>query len=294
MASGMHDLISRPTSGYRLLDSGAGAKLEELGGVLVQRPCAQAIWPRQRSEASWQAARSICERTPDGGGRWRHHGASPGGLFEWRHGSARIALQLRCTEFGHCGVFFEQLPMWTLIVEELARAPAGSGFANLFGYTGAASVAAAACGARVFHVDSARGVLDWGRANAQASGLAADRIKWIHDDARSFLALSRKRGFRYHCVLADPPAWGHGKDSTTWQFEDHVAELIAHLGDVLEPGGLLLFTTHTPGVQRATLENLLSAAGLKLEGAGELGIAHAEDARILPAGLWSAARRPAP
>ncbi|MDA3962856.1 MAG: class I SAM-dependent methyltransferase [Planctomycetota bacterium] len=277
------DLIANAIPGYELLDSGSGRKLERIAGRTVIRPCSQAVWAAAYPD-QWADAASECRRKSTGGGTWIHH--EPLGPMEisWRgeHGSA-VRFGLRLTEFGHCGVFFEQEPLWRHFQSVLGS---GQRFANLFGYTGSASLAVAAAGTDVFHVDSARGVVDWGQANQNLSGLDGASLKWIVDDVRSFLRLSRKRGWSYDVVFADPPSFGHGKKKNeTWNWESDIAEMVADCAAVVAPGGELVLSCHTPGAQREALVNLLRSYGQVT--AGELGVAHANDDRILPAGIYA-------
>ncbi len=291
-----HDLLTPPLPGYRLLDSGAGRKLEDLGGILVIRPCPQAVWQPRLEAKAWDAAEACCHRTETGGGYWEFRHGDPGERpWQWRDpdGQAAFSAKLRLTAFGHCGAFFEQEPIWRHLVAHLARKTRPR-FANLFGYTGCASLAAAAAGAEVFHVDSAKGVLDWGRDNARRSGLDQAPIHWIQDDVRSFLRLAAKRDFRYDAILVDPPSWGHAshgrRKTAAWRFEDGVAELLAACRAALvDDDPLLIFTSHVPGVQQASARNLLQVPGWSCT-SGELGIAHADDPRILPAGIYAKLR----
>jgi 23S rRNA (cytosine1962-C5)-methyltransferase len=274
---------------YLLLDSGSGDKLERIAGHWVQRPCPQAIWPRRLDERAWSRAQSVCERTPDGGGRWRHDRGEHRDLaLSW--GDPALAFQIQFTSFGHCGVFFEQAPVWQLLQDRLRNRhtdePAKA--INLFGYTGAASLAMAAAGAEVFHFDSAKGVLNWGKQNARLQSGLPGQIRWIHEDVRSFLALSAKRDFTYDVILADPPSWGHGvQKKDVWTFDAEIFALARSCAERLRPGGTLVLTCHTHGVQHQALANVLSACGLSVETTGDLGVAHSEDQRILPAGLIS-------
>jgi 23S rRNA (cytosine1962-C5)-methyltransferase len=286
------DLIVDSGTHYELLDSGEGEKLERIAGHLVRRPSPQAIWPKAQAK-SWKQAGSVCHRTKDGGGRWEHAQGEPQDLwYQWQAAGLErsIALQVRFTAFGHCGVFVEHTAVWQRLADHL-RACGGGRLLNLFGYTGGASVVAAAVGAEVFHVDSAKGVLDWGKQNLQRNPDLPGRISWIHDDARTSLAFSQKRGFTYDAILLDPPSWGHGVDrNAVWDFGTDSAALIAAVAAVCAPGALVIFTSHTPGVQQAALVNLLAASGLRVAESGELGLRHLDDARILPAGIYAEAR----
>jgi 23S rRNA (cytosine1962-C5)-methyltransferase len=295
----MTDLIASRIPGYELIDSGSLRKLEQIAGVVVDRPSPQALWLPQSSKQDWQLATSVCVRTEDGGGFWQHQKQPPAdAAIRWQcEGmSQAVSLAIRFTSFGHCGVFFEQEPIWRSLAHFCAGLSAQGikpKAVNLFGYTGAASLTMAACGAEVFHIDSARGALQWGKDNVQASALADSAIRWIHDDARAFLRHSRKKDFRYHVILADPPSWGHGTGKEVWRFEQDLAALVEDCLAVLDPevGGLVL-TSHTPGVQHGALRTLLNSSGdFALVQSGDLGIGHRLGARVLPAGVYASASR---
>ncbi|HYE06932.1 MAG TPA: class I SAM-dependent methyltransferase [Planctomycetota bacterium] len=290
------DLIAGPIPGYELLDSGEARKLERIAGALVIRPSPAALWRPRLDARAWSEAPSECIRNADGSGQWQHRRGDPGELrFAWQGpggGARALTLLVRFTAFGHCGLFFEQEPVWRMLAERIAALRAAGKPAkglNLFGYTGAASLAMAAAGGEVYHVDSARGVLTWGKESAAASGV--DGVKWVQEDARAFLALSRRKGFRYDCILADPPSWGHGADKQVWKIEEHLQGLVDDCVAVLADGGLLVLCAHSPGVQHAALANALGAAGLPAREGGDLGVRHRDDPRVLPAGCWAAADR---
>jgi 23S rRNA (cytosine1962-C5)-methyltransferase len=289
----MPDLITRPIPGYELLDSGSGRKLERIAGILVDRPSPPAIWRRRLGADRWAAATSRVERTKDGGGFWQHRGREPAGLtLDWTPAAERrLRFALRLTAFGHCGLFFEQEPVWRLMHGAVSRLGRPAKGLNLFGYTGAASLAMAAGGAEVFHVDSAKGVLTWGKESEAASTLGAGRMRWVHEDALAFLAHSQKRGFRYDAILADPPSWGHGAGKEVWQFDEHIQALADACASVLSDDGVLLLSAHTPGVQHQALANVLGAGGLSSVISGEFAQTHQTDARLLPAGVWALGMR---
>jgi len=283
------NLIAKNISNYELLDSGFGSKLERIAGLLVERPCPQAIWAPSLPPSEWKKAESICIRQKDGGGHWKHVKADPGEkTLEWNN----LKFILRLTSFGHCGVFFEQEPIWTFLYENLKNKKDAK-FLNLFGYTGAASLSAAQAGASVFHVDSAKGVLTWGAQNAALSKLPENSIRWIQEDARAFVKHSLKKGFTYNAILADPPSWGHGKDKKdVWEFEKDLYEFATDCAKLLTPDGILILSCHTHGVQQQALYNLVeqSSNWKKIE-SGEFGILHKNDNRILPAGIVVIAQR---
>jgi 23S rRNA (cytosine1962-C5)-methyltransferase len=278
---------------YELLDSGEGMKLEIIAGVHVQRPSPQAIWKKRLSPDEWMKATSVCSRTKDGGGQWQHHKPLPKEMwckFEAQSGSVKSRLKL--TTFGHCGIFFEQVPVWLWLEKQvielktkLGRAPK---VANLFGYTGAASLVMAKAGAEVWHVDSSKGALEWGQENAKASQV--ENIRWMQEDAQKFLINQYNKGLRLDGMLADPPSWGHGAKKEVWEFEKHMASFLDKSHAILNKKNAFMFlSSHTHGVQQEALKNVLAQDGRWRDlSCGDLGVAHKNDARILPAGLFAA------
>lgn len=293
----MKHLISKPKQDYQLLDSGFGKKLEMIGGIRVERPSPQAIWAPRLSENEWKKATSICVRQKDGGGHWKHLKEEPTGLFyHWKNPEDKnLRFKLKFTSFGHCGIFFEQEPVWQLLSEEAIRVrkeiKRPLKFLNLFAYTGGASMALASLGAEVFHVDSAKGVLNWGRDNQRQSDLASEHIHFVQQDIREFLKHSIRKGFKYDAILADPPSWGHGANKEVWEFEDNIQEFVNDCYRVLNREKSFFFlSSHTHGVQHEALRNLMSVyPGKKNVEVGEISVAHhpEKDDRLLPAGIFS-------
>ncbi len=281
---------------YQLLDSGLGRKLEVISGIRVNRASPQAIWRPSLKEAEWNLATSNVIRTKDGGGKWEHKkDPSPALAFPFEVDSRAFSFRLKFTSFGHCGVFFEQIPVWewlfrevTLLKEKLGRAPK---IVNLFGYTGCASIVMAAAGAEVYHVDSSKGVLDWGKESQALSKVPDASIRWVQGDAQEFIRHSFKKTFVYDGILADPPSWGHGVKKEVWDFEKHIHLLIEGLLSVLHRDNSFLFlTSHTHGVQAEALRNLISDKRWRSIESGELGVKHHHDERVLPAGIYAAAK----
>jgi len=285
----MPDLLAAPFPGYALLDSGDGRKLEEIAGIIVDRASPAPIWRPRLDAAQWQRAVGRVERRSDGGGNWQWQSGDPGEVvLPYTIGSRTLRLHLRFTSFGHCGIFPEQEPVWRLLHAAVAARGPCKGL-NLFGYTGAASLAMAAAGAEVFHVDSAKGVLSWGRSSADASELGSGSVRWIHEDCLAFLDHSARKGFRYDVICADPPAWGHGRTKDqTWQIDQDAQRLTDRLAAVLAPNGVLIMSAHAPGIQAAAVVNLLGAAGLQVGGSGDLLQGHRDDSRLFPAGVFAA------
>lgn len=295
----MKNLTSEQIPGVSLLDSGHGKKLEVIAGITVERPSPQAIWAPRLDESEWKKATSICVRKSDGGGTWKHRfDKEPSNLvIKWNSPEEKeLQFKLKFTSFGHCGVFFEQVAVWNTLMEETIRLQTLLGrplkFLNLFGYTGCASLAVLSTGAEVFHVDSSKGVLTWGRENVDLSGLDAKKIKFVQEDVKAFVKHSLRKGFKYDGILADPPSWGHGANKEVWEFDQMIYELVDDCFNILTRENSFFFlSSHTHGVQSEALRNLMNDhKSKKIITAGELGVRHTNDSRILPAGIYSFAK----
>jgi 23S rRNA (cytosine1962-C5)-methyltransferase len=124
----------------------------------------------------------------------------------------------------------------------------GATVLNLFAYTGVATLVAAAADASVVHVDGSRPTVVWARRNAELSGLAERPIRWIVDDAATFVARELRRGRRYDGVVLDPPSYGHGAGGRSWRLEEDLAPLLDQIAELVGgPRGFVLLTAHTPG-----------------------------------------------
>jgi len=241
---------------YQLIDFGQGRKLERFGEYLVDRPCPAAERQRRASAPLWTAVAGRYETQSDGRDGWTAPLRLPP-TWTIRHGT--FAFELRPTPFGHLGVFPEQAENWDWIAGRLRSQPAACKALNLFAYTGGATLAAAAAGAHVVHVDAARNVVAWARRNAALSGLGDAPIRWISEDARLFVRRELRRGARYDAVILDPPSYGHGPKGQAWKIEHHLEPLLADCRELLRGGlGLVLLTCHTPGFALDDLRQLLA------------------------------------
>jgi 23S rRNA (cytosine1962-C5)-methyltransferase len=236
-----------PVDDYELLDVGGGARLERFGSRLVVRPHPAATGER-RTPAAWSAASltyvSVRGWTgPDTGDRWQ---IAIDGLI----------VELRQTETGQVGLFPEQQDSWTWLRSRVAQDVA---VLNLFAYSGLATLAAAAEGASVVHVDASRPTVAWARRNAELSGLAGRPIRWIVDDAKAFVARELRRGRRYDGVVLDPPSYGHGPRGRGWRLEDDLAPLLHQVAELVDaPNGFVLLTAHTSGFGPEQLADMLA------------------------------------
>ena len=242
---------------------GRGRRLERFGGVLVDRPLAHASGTRRQPDA-WASAGAIFGSGSDRP-EWRFPRPVP---EPWRVtldvGTATLSLEVRPAPSGQVGVFLEQLDQWRWLA---AAAPSGGTVLSLFGHSGAASLALAAGGAEVVHVDASRQAIALARRNAEASGLAHLPVRWVCEDAVTFVARQARRGARFAGAVLDPPSWGHGPRGQAFAIDRDLAALVADVARLLEPpGGPVLVSCHSPGWRHdrleATLEQSLEAAGL--------------------------------
>ncbi|MDE2107511.1 MAG: class I SAM-dependent methyltransferase, partial [Patescibacteria group bacterium] len=161
---------------------------------------------------------------------------------------------------------------------------------NLFGYTGAATVVAAAAGASVCHVDAAEGMVKWCRENIALSGLGGASVRYIVDDCLKFVRRELKRGRRYDAIIMDPPTYGRGGGGELWKLEDNLWELLAECRKALSDRPLFfLINAYTarlsPSVVINLLDGLLNEAGGRIHG-GEVGLPVQRDGKILPCGIY--------
>ena len=288
---------------YQLLDFGGGRKLERFGGILTDRPSPPALgttpgmphrWreadiyfrtdEKEKNAASLGIRGSWLARTPQGTAFLE----SGGTVF---HSEPDFTLELKGSPFGHLGIFPEQSPNWDRLYRLCQRAQQllfrPIRVLNLFAYTGGSTLACAAAGAEVTHVDAARNIVAQGRRNAELSGLQDVPIHWIADDAVKYVKREEKRKKEYEGVILDPPAYGHGARGEVWRLVRDLPRLLSALSAILSPKyHFILLTCHSPGFDAPRLKTLLSG-GLpgKIE-SGTMSITAATGAK-LPAGHFA-------
>lgn len=242
---------------YELIDSGDFEKLERFGKYITRRPEPQAIWRKSLTEEEWRKMATASFRREAGGGEERGKWSlAPRQPEQWRIsqkiGDRRITLRLGLTSFKHVGVFPEQAENWNFIFESvrehIAKGPKGAQpkVLNMFAYTGGASLAAAAAGAEVTHVDSVKQCISWARENMEESGLGG--IRWVVEDALKFARREVKRGHRYNGIILDPPAYGRGPEGEKWVLEQNIVEMLSLCGELLEEGGFLVLNLYSMGL----------------------------------------------
>jgi 23S rRNA (cytosine1962-C5)-methyltransferase len=250
-------LLTRSWSDYGLLDSGDGRKLERYGPLRVVRPEPQCFWRPALSPEVWAQAHAVFEPAPeDDAGRWRFSDTTG---EPWPMRWENVSFWGRFSNFRHLAVFPEHASNWAWIAERVAAAHVGGTVMNLFGYTGVASLAAAAAGARVTHVDASKKSVAWGKANAELSGLQQAPIRWICEDARKWVQREVRRGARYNGVILDPPKFGRGPDGEVWRLHEHLPALIADCAALIADGpGFLLVNAYAERITGLALAHLLA------------------------------------
>lgn len=240
---------------YELLDSGHRKKLERFGNSRVIREETKAWWQPELPQQEWQKA--IASHRGEDPGKWEFHRTVP---QEWRLHFEQLTLEARFTATSkHVGVFPEQTAHWRWIADQIRRVGRPEiRVLNLFAYTGVATLIAAAHGAAVTHVDSAKGVVAWGRHNQQLSGLDGRPIRWIVDDAAKFVQREVRRQRQYDAILLDPPSFGRGPKRELWKIEQHLTELLTDCRQLLSPEPLfVLLTMYSLDQSSLLIANLL-------------------------------------
>ncbi len=237
---------------YELLDTGDGAKLERFGTFKLVRPEVQAMWQRALPAADWQNVHGIFRPTgEESGGHWEMKKQMPARWqmsYAFRAASGvpsipPLRFWAMTTPGRHLGVFPEASAHWDFIVEHTGRAHRPTKVLNLFGYTGLASLAAAAAGAEVTHVDASKKSISWARENQELSGLSERPIRWIVDDALKYVKREGRRGARYDGILIDPPKFGRGPKGEVWEVYKSLPELMQACAELLSQQPLLVILT---------------------------------------------------
>ncbi len=252
-------------SDYALLDSGHGRKLERYGGYRIVRPEEQALWSPRLPAAEWDSADAIFVGIgeDEADGRWRYR-KPVGETWPMQYGDIRFLG--RFTSFRHVGVFPEQAPHWEWMKGLIAGAGRPTKVLNLFGYTGLASLVAAAAGAEVTHIDASRKAIGWARENQAASGMDKLPIRWICEDAVKFVERETRRGNRYDGIILDPPKFGRGPKGEVWDLFPSLPGMMRACRGLLSSDALFLILTAYS--IRASFLSMHELAAECLEGMG--------------------------
>ena len=275
---------------YRVIATGDGYKLEDWKGVLLLRPDPQVIWPSGRELDGFPGLNAKYVRSETGGGRWNVLKKMP---EEWTVSYRDLKFLVRPMGFKHTGLFPEQAVNWDKMRALIEGAGREISVLNLFAYTGGATVACAAAGASVCHVDAARNMVERAGENMRLSGLEDRPVRYIVDDCKKFVRREIRRGRKYDAVVMDPPSYGRGPNGEMWKLENELFPLVTLCAEVLSDQPVFfLINSYTTGLQPQVLKNILALALKGRDGraeAYEVGLP-TEEGIVLPcgcSGLWT-------
>ena len=276
---------------YELLDCGGGEKLERWGDQILVRPDPQAIWESDRKNRGWRTANARYSRSSTGGGHWDKNKLPE----SWPIAYKNLRFQVKPMNFKHTGLFPEQAANWDFAMDQIRRAGRPIRVLNLFAYTGGATVACAAAGASVCHVDAAKGMVAWAKENAKASGLSEAPIRWIVDDCAKFVEREIRRGKTYDAIIMDPPSYGRGPGGEVWKLEEQLFSLVELCRSILSPDAkFFLLNSYTTGLSPSVMEYLLGVLLQKPMGgrvaSDEIGLPVTSTGQVLPCGstaIWT-------
>jgi len=270
---------------YEVIETGGGDKLERWNNFVLLRPDPQVIWQTDITKKGM--AHGVYKRSSSGGGHWDFKRQLP---ESWNISYRNLKFIVRPTGFKHTGLFPEQAANWDFIDRMISSSGRDIKVLNLFAYTGGATVAAAAAGASVCHVDASKGMVAWAKDNAKASGLSDKPIRYIVDDVLKFVLREQRRGNKYHAIIMDPPSYGRGPNGEIWKLENELYNLVTECVKVLDDKPLFfIINSYTTGLAPSVLSSILTlTAGRKFKiksiQADELGLPVTEGGIVLPCG----------
>ena len=237
---------------YQLLDSGNLRKLEQVGKYRLIRPALNAFWKPSLPEKEWKSADAEFIRDSSGHGSWRNRERLP---EQWTVILGGMEIRIKPTSFGHLGFFAEQFRNWHYFRDNCR----GMDALNLFAYSGLGSLAMAAGGAKVCHLDAARGMIEWGKENLALNPEIPGNIRWIVDDVNKFIARELRRGSQYDLIALDPPTFGRGASGQLWKIESDLPKLLDNCLALRKPDRsfTLVLSCHSPGFSLVVLERMV-------------------------------------
>lgn len=274
---------------YELIDTSAGERLERWRDIILIRPDPQIIWNTERKNPLWYNAHARYHRSSSGGGQWERYKKVPD-VWTVRYGE--LQFNLKPMGFKHTGLFPEQAVNWDLMSDLIRRRGGNVRVLNLFGYTGAATLACAAAGASVTHVDASKGMVAWAKDNAVASRLADKPVRWLVDDCKKFVMREIRRGNKYDGIVMDPPSYGRGPGGEIWKLEEQLWDLLGLCAQLMSDDPLFfLLNSYTTGLSPSVMGYMLSTLVAKGRGAvtcDEIGLPVTESGLVLPCGNTAA------
>ncbi|MBR4639359.1 MAG: class I SAM-dependent methyltransferase [Butyrivibrio sp.] len=277
---------------YEVIDTSSGEKLERWGDYMLVRPDPQVIWKTDKKHFGWKKWNGHYHRSSKGGGEWEFRNLPE----EWTINYKELTFNLKPFSFKHTGLFPEQAANWDWFSSLIKEANREIKVLNLFAYTGGATVSAAKAGAKVTHVDAAKGMVAWAKENAASSGLADAPIRYLVDDCVKFVEREIRRGNKYDGIIMDPPSYGRGPKGEIWKIEDSVFPFIELTSKLLSDNPLFfLINSYTTGLQPAVLSYMLHTVLDPIHPgtieANEIGLPVKSNGLVLPCGAsgrWTA------
>ena len=279
---------------YEVIDTSSGEKLERWGDYMLVRPDPQVIWNTDKKHFGWKKWNGHYHRSSKGGGEWEFKNLPE----EWTINYKELTFNLKPFSFKHTGLFPEQAANWDWFSSLIKEANREIKVLNLFAYTGGATVSAAKAGAKVTHVDAAKGMVAWAKENAASSGLSDAPIRYLVDDCVKFVEREIRRGNKYDGIIMDPPSYGRGPKGEIWKIEDSVFPFIELTSKLLSDNPLFfLINSYTTGLQPAVLSYMLHTVLDPLHPgtieASEIGLPVKTNGLVLPCGAsgrWTATK----
>lgn len=284
--------LADQSNDYEVIDCSKGEKLERWGDYLLVRPDPQVIWDTPKKEKGWRKMNGHYHRSSKGGGEWEFFQLPKEWTIQYSLPiNKKLTFHLKPFSFKHTGLFPEQAANWNWFSQLIADAVSKGRqvkVLNLFAYTGGATLAAAAAGASVTHVDASKGMVTWAKENAISSGLKDAPIRWLVDDCVKFVEREIRRGNHYDAIIMDPPSYGRGPKGEIWKIEESVYPLIQLCSQILTDNPLFfLINSYTTGLQPAVLSYMISTVLGTANGtvtASEIGLPVSSNGLVLPCG----------
>lgn len=274
---------------YQVIDCSCGEKLEHWGPYTLVRPDPQVIWNTPKKDKGWEKMNGHYHRSAKGGGEWEFFDLPEEWTIQYQLPiNKKLTFHLKPFSFKHTGIFPEQATNWDWFSQKIKEAGRPIKVLNLFAYTGGATLAAAAAGASVTHVDASKGMVSWAKENAISSDLGDAPIRWIVDDCVKFVEREIRRGNHYDAIIMDPPSYGRGPKGEIWKIEDKIYPLVLLCEQLLSERPLFfLINSYTTGLQPAVLKYMISTALKEHAGtveAEEIGLPVSSNGLVLPCG----------
>jgi len=280
----MQNQITKGWADYELLDSGEGERLERFGKYLIVKPDPSAVWDKSLPQSNWQKANAVFDKFTR---EWKTDQNFP---EKWQVSYKNLKFWLKLTPFKHTGLFPEQHTQWDFVAETI-KGKSDINVLNLFGYTGALSLAVASAGAIVTHIDASRPALTWAKENQNLSGLGKSVIRYIPEDSILFTQREIKRGKKYDAIIMDPPVYGHGPKGEVWDFGKHFPLLLDNCLQLLSDKPLfILVNAYAVSTSSISLGNILMSKTKALGGkviSGEVGLEEHSGGRVLSTGIYA-------